>query len=115
MKTSLRDLVRAVVRQVVPSPGALIVTGALGLFFTAFMMPHVPPSEGNSWRVRAALVVGLSGGMVAWGSLGLVRGAVRGMADARHLQRAAEGRCAACGYDLRATPGRCPECGEAAG
>jgi hypothetical protein len=26
-------------------------------------------------------------------------------------RRLREGRCPACGYDLRATPGRCPECG----
>lgn len=31
----------------------------------------------------------------------------------RH-ERAAQGLCPACGYDLRATPGRCPECGNVA-
>jgi hypothetical protein len=29
----------------------------------------------------------------------------------RARSRRRQGRCPACGYDLRATPGRCPECG----
>ena len=38
---------------------------------------------------------------------------VRGR-NSRRRQRVAQGRCGACGYDLRATPGRGPECGAAA-
>lgn len=41
-----------------------------------------------------------------------------GVAFERYRERKAalrvkNGRCPACGYDLRATPGRCPECGTA--
>jgi hypothetical protein len=35
------------------------------------------------------------------------------LAARRRRQRAANGHCPACGYDLRASPGRCPECGAA--
>lgn len=38
--------------------------------------------------------------------------AIRLVTWIRRRRRAArDGRCPACGYDLRATPGRCPECG----
>lgn len=35
-----------------------------------------------------------------------------GRTDRIERRRLREGRCPACGYDLRATPGRCPECGK---
>jgi hypothetical protein len=42
-------------------------------------------------------------------TLALPLSALRRRLRDRRLIR--EGRCRACGYDLRATPGRCPECG----
>jgi hypothetical protein len=48
------------------------------------------------WAVVLTLAVPPSLRLAAWG---------------RSRRRLKDGRCRACGYDLRATPGRCPECG----
>jgi hypothetical protein len=40
---------------------------------------------------------------------------VRSANRRRRKRRADDGRCPACGYDLRATPERCPECGTISG
>jgi hypothetical protein len=40
-----------------------------------------------------------------------VRSIIRKSRDDRSQRWLAQGRCPACGYDMRATPDRCPECG----
>jgi hypothetical protein len=49
-----------------------------------------------------------------WALVGVtaIAPAVVGIRSIRRRRRAALGRCAGCGYDMRATPERCPECGE---
>ena len=92
-------------------------------------------------RLTEVLAVGLAAGMAAGIALGCLASLVvpdthfewrvalliwvpallvgvfasRRFAAARQRrERADEGRCLSCGYDLRASPGRCPECGSQA-
>ena len=64
-----------------------------------------------SGNVRAGEVIVV---MPWWLATALVSSplAVFPWARRRWQKRLAQGRCPACGYDLRATPERCPECGE---
>jgi hypothetical protein len=60
-----------------------------------------PDWRNAALRVPLWLIASVSG---AWPVLGLAT-------MIRRRRAYGEGRCTACGYDLRATPQRCPECG----
>ena len=84
--------------------------GSFGFFFS-FERDATPASWSRGrvtrvWTARVpywlpALPLGVAPGAWALARAAAVRG----------RRRAAAGRCAQCGYDLRASPGRCPECG----
>jgi hypothetical protein len=110
-----RGDIKSIPRRPNSATGAVIhrvyVPGALEVYWSRgqFIRLEAPPLYfGRQW------VVSVSWWLVAL--VACVLPTVRGVrAWARARRRAALGRCARCGYDLRATPERCPECGTAAG
>jgi hypothetical protein len=69
------------------------------------------PVDGGSIPIAAIHAIGLPLWLpvIIASALPVMR--VRAYRRSRRQRWRNEGKCGACGYDLRATPGRCPECG----
>ena len=61
------------------------------------------PVRQRAWWVSHWVICAATIPLPLWCSVGLSK--------RKRRQRLKEGRCLACGYDLRGTPNRCPECG----
>jgi len=75
---------------------------------------HLGSQDDGTWYATFMpnALVGLPYWTIALAFAALPAAQVRRLLRAlRARRRRAEGRCPACGYDLRASPDRCPECG----
>ena len=82
--------------------GILVVRSGFYLFADQRAGAPAPWLFVPYWSIM--VLAGLLAGMT-------IRPIASAINDLRGRRRAAEGRCAKCGYDLRGSPARCPECG----